>query len=98
MFLIIVIAVLGFLAIAGAGLAFAGGNGQTARTAKRAQAVTAQRRSEKLARNRPAANDPAQRRKQLVKSLKEQDPVQRKASLSLSARLQQAGLSLSVQM
>ena len=98
MLLIVMIAVLGFLAIAGAGLAFAGGNGQTARTAKRAQAVTAQRRSEKLARSRPAANDPAQRRKQLVKSLKEQDRVQRKASLSLSARLQQAGLSLSVRM
>jgi tight adherence protein B len=96
--LIIMVAVLGFIAIAGAGLAFAGNGGPSARTAKRAQAITTQRQSEKLSRGRTAATDPAQRRKQLVKSLKEQDRVQRKASLSLAARLQQAGLSMSVQM
>lgn len=95
--LVIMVAVLGFIAIAGAGLAFAGGNGVSARTTKRAQAVTAQRQSEKLGRSRSAVNDPVQRRKQLVKSLKEQDRVQRKASLSLSARLQQAGLSITPQ-
>jgi tight adherence protein B len=96
--LIILIAVLGFAAFAGLGLVLAGGgSAPSARTAKRAQAITAGSRVEKTNRAKAAANEPAQRRKALLKTLKEQERSQRKASVTLEARLQQAGLTIAVQ-
>lgn len=90
--LVIIAAVLGFVTIAGLGLAFAGG-GQT-QTVKRARAIADRSRLE--TRSRPVAPDPAQRRKQILKTLKEEERKQRKASVSLAARLRRAGLSISV--
>jgi tight adherence protein B len=92
--LLILIAVLAFAAIGGVGWVFVG-HSDNEKTVKRAQAISAMpRRGAKLARTpQVAAGD---RRKQLLKSLKEQDRIQRQASVSLSARLQQAGLSLTV--
>jgi tight adherence protein B len=94
--LLIAVAVLGFAVIAGIGLVFAGG-GASARMAKRAQSITAAtQRVERANRARAAVVDSGQRRKQILKSLKDQERIQRKASVTLAARLQQAGLSLTV--
>jgi tight adherence protein B len=95
--MVILIAILGFGALAGLGLVFAGGGGG-ARPVKRAQMIAgASTRAEKASRARAAANEPAQRRKQILKSLKEQERTQRKAAVTIEARLQQAGLSATVQ-
>ena len=96
MLLIILAAILGFVAVAGVGLVVAGGDPNAARTLKRAQAITSGGpRVEKARAKTP--NDPTQRRKALLKTLKEQDRRQRKAAVSLSSRLQQAGLKFNVQ-
>jgi tight adherence protein B len=52
---------------------------------------------DKANRAKAAANEPVQRRKALLKTLKEQDRTQRKAAVTLNARLQQAGLTINVQ-
>ena len=93
--IIILIAVLGFVAFAGLGLVLAGAGGGP-RTVKRAQALSAGGAAERN-RVRAAANEPAARRKQILKSLKDQERSHRKASLTIEARLQQAGLTISVQ-
>lgn len=92
--LVIVIAVLGFIMIAGLGFVFAG-SGDT-KVVKRAQALSAASNEARKASSRTAgsANAPDARRKQIVKSLKEQERKQRKATLAIGAKLQQAGLSL----
>lgn len=96
--IIILAAILGFAAFAGLGLVLAGGgSAPSSRTFKRAQAITAGSRVEKTNRAKAAANEPAQRRRALLKTLKEQERSQRKASISLEARLQQAGLTATVQ-
>ena len=92
--LVLIAAVLGFIAIAGVGMVFAGGGGGSTRTIKRAKVIG--ERTRDPARARSTAPDPAQRRKQILQNLKEQDRKNRKASVSLAARLQQAGLSLQV--
>ncbi len=92
--LTIIVAVLGFVMVAGLGMAFAGGG--DAKAVKRAQAIASSGRGDRNARAKPAANEPGSRRKQLLKSLKEQERQQRKAQLTLGARLQQAGLSITV--
>src|ERR1700679_1344144 len=95
---ILLIAVLGFVAFAGFGLMLAGGgSAPSAKTLKRTQAITAGGQTERANRAKAAINEPAQRRKALLKTLKEQERSQRKASVSLEARLQQAGLTISVQ-
>jgi tight adherence protein B len=94
--LIILAAILGFVAFAGVGWVFAGGNEDTAKTVKRAQAITASGRVEKVSRAKAAAADPGQRRKALLQTLKDQERSQRKASVTLAARLEQAGLSFGV--
>jgi tight adherence protein B len=87
-------AMLGFVTIAGFGFAFAGG-AENERLLKRAQGITRDTKEGTRARVRAAqANDPTARRKQIVQSLKEVDRKQRKASLSMSAKLQQAGLTI----
>ncbi|MDO9431607.1 MAG: type II secretion system F family protein [Phenylobacterium sp.] len=96
MLLTLLIAVLGFIAIAGVGFALAGGSGSAdAKTMKRAQAIVGGGEAARDARRRPAAAQD-QRRKQILKTLRDQDRQQKKATLSISARLQQAGLGISV--
>lgn len=96
MLLTFLIAILGFIAIAGVGFALAGGSGSAdARTMKRAQAIVGGGEAARESRRRPvAAQD--QRRRQILKTLRDQDRQQKKATLSISARLQQAGLGISV--
>jgi tight adherence protein B len=94
MLLTILIAVLGFVAIAGVGFALAGGSSADAKTLKRAQAIVGGGEARETRRRPTSVQD--QRRKQILKTLREQDRQQKKATLSISARLQQAGLGLSV--
>jgi tight adherence protein B len=91
------VAMLGFVTIAGFGLAFAGG-AENERLLKRAQGFAREGQGDKRGRARAgaaAANDPNARRKQLLQNLKDGDKAQRRAALSVSAKLQQAGLSIS---
>jgi tight adherence protein B len=96
--LAIVAAVLAFIAVAGVGFAFAGGDSGQTKVVKRAQLVTGARaRDAKTAARTKAqaANDPSARRKQILKTLREQEKQAKKASVTLPARLRQAGLSIS---
>lgn len=92
----LLIAVLAFVTIAGVGFALAGPSSADAKTIKRAQALVGAEETRESARRRPAANAQEQRRKQILQTLKEQDREQKKALLSISAKLKQAGLSVSV--
>jgi tight adherence protein B len=87
-------AVLAFVAIAGVGFVLAGGSGQS-KVSKRAQAITERGRAD-VARPRKAETDANSRRKQILKNLKDQERQQKKQSLTLRAKLLQAGLSMSV--
>jgi tight adherence protein B len=86
----LLIALLGFVTIASLGFVFAGGDESTGVAVKRAQAIRTSRTDRRSAK----AVDPGARRKQILQQLKEADRRQRKANISLSARLQQAGLSV----
>lgn len=96
MLLTLLIAVLGFIAIAGVGLALAGGSTADAKTLKRAQALVAGDEARDAGRRRPALSAQEQRRRQILKTLKDQDREQKKALLSISSKLRQAGLSMKV--
>ena len=96
MLLTLLIAVLGFVAIAGVGLALAGGSTADAKTLKRAQALVGGDEAREAGRRRPAATAQEQRRKQILKTLKDQDREQKKALLSVSSKLRQAGLGMKV--
>jgi tight adherence protein B len=92
--LIILVAVLAFGAIAGLGFVFAGPT-DTDRVARRAQSIAAApRRTNQSVRSKSLQDNAQNRRRQLLKSLKEQEKAQRKASVSLTSRLKQAGLSI----
>lgn len=91
--LFILAGVLGFVTIAGLGFVFAGGgDAGSAKTVKRAQLIAGGDRQTVAARAKAAANTPDARRKQILKTLKEQDQQKKKASLTVAARLRAAGL------
>lgn len=96
--LLMLVVVLGFVTVAGLGFAFAGGDGQAAKTAKRAQAIAERGRSGRAqtAQRTDTKEEPGQRRKQILKSLKDQDRQQRKATATLESKMQQAGLGSSL--
>ena len=96
--LFILAGVLGFITIAGLGFVFAGGDGGSAKTVKRAQLIVGGDRTTGAARAKAAANTPDARRKQILKTLKEQDQQKKKASLTIAARLRAAGLGDNVKM
>ncbi|MFN3538032.1 MAG: type II secretion system F family protein [Brevundimonas sp.] len=88
-------AVLAFVVIASLGWVFVGGEDSSGRAVKRAQAFGNPRKAQAAARA-AAANTPEQRRKQIMDQLKEVDRKERKARVTMSARLRQAGLSLTL--
>jgi tight adherence protein B len=90
--LVLLSGLLGMLVLGGVVYAVAGPS--QGRVQKRAQAIAERSRSQST-RARPSAADPATRRKQILKTLRDQERVQRKASYNLTARLQQAGLPIS---
>jgi len=97
--LFILAGVLGFITLAGLGFVLAGGGDSGAsKTVKRAQLIAGGDRQAIAARAKAAANTPDARRKQILKTLKEQDQKKKKASLTIAARLRAAGLGDKVQM
>ncbi|MFN3816667.1 type II secretion system F family protein [Brevundimonas sp.] len=88
-------AVLAFVVIASLGWVFVGGEDSSGRAVKRAQAFGNPRKAQAAARA-AAANTPEQRRKQIMDQLKEVDRKERKARVTMSARLRQAGLSMTL--
>jgi len=95
--LLILVAILGFLTLGGVGFVLAGAGAGDAKVSKRARAIAQVRTPDKIVRGgRNAQQDAGQRRKQLLQTLKEQERLQRRASVSLTAKLQQAGLSVSI--
>ncbi len=92
----ILAAVLAFITIGGLGWAFVGGGDSTDVAVKRAQSFGGPKQNMAAARKAAAANTPEARRKQIMQQLQESERAQRKARVSLTAKLKQAGLSTSV--
>src|SRR5579862_6542474 len=84
-----------FVIVVAAGFAFAGGDPAKERAVKRAQAMSsASQRDARRGARAAAANSPEARRKQIVKSLQDQERQQKKARLTLTNKLNRAGLSI----
>ncbi len=96
--LFVLAGVLGFITIAGLGLAFVGGDSQTGKASKRAQTIGAGAAGRQAAKGKPAANPTDVRRQTILKALKEQERRQKKATLSIAARMQAAGLGANVRL
>ena len=94
MVLTLLIAILGFVTIGGLGWVLVGGNDSRDRALKRANAFAAPGET-KRARVKPAGNAADVRRKQMVEQLKAAEKEQRKVRVTISAKLRQAGLSIS---
>jgi tight adherence protein B len=92
--MMILVAVLGFVAVGALGLALVGDSGD-AKTSKRIQALATPAHSER-GRQKRQQDAAGLRRKQILQNLKAQEKQERKAKLTLQARLTQAGLSLSL--
>ena len=89
---LILVAVLGFVAVAGLGFVFVGADNGQAKTAKRVQAVAGPKEKGR-ARIAPA-EAAGMRRKQIMENLKANEKQSRKQRLSIEARLRQAGLTI----
>lgn len=90
-------AVLGFVTIAGLGWAFAGGDSASTKAVKRAQGLVSRGgETVESGRARRAQAAPDQRRRQILKTLKDQERQQKKARQNIAAVLHQAGLGASV--
>ena len=95
---VILMAALGFVALAGVGLVFAGVGSSSGKVAKRVQAVSQKgKNSRQAAALRPASSaDAAQRRKQLQRTLHEHEKQRRAAAFDAAAKLRQAGVTMDV--
>ncbi|MBJ7447544.1 MAG: type II secretion system F family protein [Brevundimonas sp.] len=91
----ILAAVLAFITIGGLGWAFVGGGDSSEQALKRAQTFSNTSPSSAAAR-KAAANTPEARRKQIMLQLQESERRERKARVTISAKLKQAGLKMSV--
>jgi tight adherence protein B len=95
--IIILIAAGAFGVILALGFAFSGGRTSQERAVKRAQTIVGSSGRDAARRLRSsAANNPENRRKQIVKSLQEQERKQKKMRVTLANKLLQAGLTFSV--
>ncbi|MDY6925075.1 MAG: type II secretion system F family protein [Pseudomonadota bacterium] len=92
----ILAAVLAFITIGGLGWAFVGGGDSTDVAVKRAQSFGGPKQNMAAARKAAATNTPEARRKLIMQQLQESERAQRKARVSLTAKLKQAGLATSV--
>ncbi len=86
------IAGLGFIVIAGLGFALTSGSKGADSALKRVNTFTASGRTAKAKTQREKSRQPDERRKQILTHLKETERRERKARLSLNARMLQAGL------
>ncbi len=88
-------AAVAFGIVVAVGFAFAGGRTSQQRAVQRAQTITGARGDARRVRA-PAANSAETRRKQIMKSLQDQERQQKKARLTLANKLKQAGMSATV--
>lgn len=95
--IVILVAALGFVAVAGFGFVFAGGESDQARALKRAQTIVG-RADERNPRTRQAGSTQEIRRKQILKSLREQERQQKKARVTVQALLNRAGFNADARM
>jgi tight adherence protein B len=89
---LILVAVLGFVTVAGLGFAFVGADGGQAKTAKRIAAVAGPGAKEKRSGRVSQADAATARRKQVLDGLKASERQQRKSRLAMDSRLRQAGM------
>jgi len=92
----ILAAVLAFITIGGLGWAFVGGGDSTDIALKRAEGFSGPKQNNAAAKKAAAANTPEARRKQIMQQLQDSERAERKARISLTAKLKQAGLSTKV--
>ena len=93
----ILAAILAFVTIGGLGWAFVGGDDSSTTALKRAQGlgargVTNAKKTAAVA----ASNTPEARRKQIVDQLKDADRKERKARMTMAAKLKHAGLTMNI--
>ena len=97
MLLPVLAAVLAFITIGGVGWVLVGGDDSSGQAVKRAKVLaTSRTESAAAAKRAAAANTPEARRKQIMVQLREVDRRERKARMTTSAKLKQAGLELSL--
>jgi len=97
MLLPVLAAVLAFITIGGVGWVLVGGDDSSGQAVKRAKVLATSRTESVAAAKRAAvANTPEARRKQIMVQLREVDRRERKARMTTSAKLKQAGLELSL--
>ncbi len=95
--IIVLIALVGGGIVFAIGHALTGGDPAKERAVKRAQAITgAAQRDARRGSRAQAANSPEARRKQIMKSLQDQERQQKKVRLTLANKLHQAGLAFTV--
>ena len=94
--LVILVAVLGFITLGGLGFVVAFAGSSDVRMERRAKAIAGAPPEKAATRAKLAQQDASTRRRQILQTLKDQDRRQRKASVSLNARLKQTGLNISV--
>ena len=91
------IAVVAFMIVVAVGHVLTANDPAKDRAVKRAQAMTsATQRDARRAGRAAASNSPEARRKQIMKSLQDQERQQKKVRLTLTNKLYQAGLSITV--
>jgi len=95
--LMILAAVLGFVTITSLGFAFVGGDDSSSRAVKRAQALGMRSPRQTAKRGATGPQTQEQRRKQIMLQLKEADRRERKARVTMEAKLRQAGIAMKVQ-
>jgi tight adherence protein B len=92
--MIILVAALAFLLVGAAGLALAGAGDSSAKTAKRVQAVAQRGRTSQRASAHTPGMKASQRRKQIERTLAEQDKKRWAAAFDATIKLREAGLNL----
>ena len=93
----ILAAILAFVTIGGLGWALVGGDDSSTQALKRAQGLGPRNNATaRKAAQAAQSNTPEARRKQIVDQLKEADRKERKARLTMAAKLKQAGLTLNI--
>lgn len=94
--LVLLAAVLAFITIGSVGWVLVGGDDSSTQAVKRAQTFGGPKVDNGRLKKQATANTPETRRKQIVDQLQEADRADRKARMSLKARIRHAGLSLNV--
>jgi tight adherence protein B len=93
----ILAAFLAFITIGGLGWVLVSGDDTAGQAVKRAKAIGGAREATQAKRNAAAvANTPEARRKQILSQLQEVERNERKARMTVAAKLKQAGLSMSL--